>query len=202
MGWPVILAHTTAEVAVLLDRKVQLWDTVSPMLEESDTEILRIGKETLIINTLSPSNCFWHLTTGMWNPVHRVILAGWLRFLAWGQPWIVITVKDFLFKSFISSLERKWGNTNTLQTKVRAKISGKRFISQWVCWVWNLWFRGQVLFRNNFLSCFDCLFGVVFGIQFGKIKKNSKMHKISKGKEQSNSFPKFALGYKIKINTK
>ena len=82
MGWPVILAHTTAEVAVLLDRKVQLWDTVSPMLEESDTEILRIGKVTLIINTLSPSNCFWHLTTGMWNPVHRVILAGWLRFLA------------------------------------------------------------------------------------------------------------------------
>ena len=82
MRWPVILAYTTAEVVVLLDRKIQLWDTVSPMLEESDMEILRIGQETLIINTLSPSNCFWHLTTGMWNPVHRVILAGWLRFLA------------------------------------------------------------------------------------------------------------------------
>lgn len=38
MGWPVLLAHTTVEVEVLLDRKVQLWDTVSPMLEESDPE--------------------------------------------------------------------------------------------------------------------------------------------------------------------
>lgn len=82
MGWPVILAHTTVKVEVLPDREVQLWDIVSPMLEESDMEILRIGQETLIINTLSSFNRFWHLTTEMWNPVHRVILAGWLRFLA------------------------------------------------------------------------------------------------------------------------
>lgn len=58
MGWPVILAHTTVKVEVLPDREVQLWDTVSPMLEESDMEILRIGQETLIINTLSSFNRF------------------------------------------------------------------------------------------------------------------------------------------------